>query len=242
MGLTLPLLANEPRAVVSAYADVNVFIQGKEDVLFLQESLALYEKASTAKVKWEKSEACLIGCWSQENTPDLPGNLGWRKSDIKVLGVHIGTEDLEMQNWEGVLEKVQARLSKWKWLLPQLSYRGRVLIVNNLVASSVWHKLMVLVPPPNLLERLQKLLVDFFWSGHHWVRALVLYIPVADGGQDLINIISKTVAFRLQALQRLLYGSSLWTATVRLLLMKAGGHGFDRQLFLQRLQSVTCLV
>lgn len=54
-----PLLASEPRVVVSAYADdVNVFIQGKEDDLFLQESLALYKKASSAKVNWGKSETC----------------------------------------------------------------------------------------------------------------------------------------------------------------------------------------
>lgn len=66
------------------------------------------------------------------------------------------------------------------------------------------------------------------------MRASVLYLPVAEGGQGLIDIISRTVAFRLQVLQRLLYGSSLWTATAQLLLMKAGGLGFDRQLFLMR--------
>lgn len=42
-----------------------------------------------------------------------------------------------------VLGKVQAKLSKWKWLLAQLSYRGRVLIISNLVASSLWHRLKV---------------------------------------------------------------------------------------------------
>ena len=50
------------------------------------------------------------------------------------------------------MERVCARLSKWKWLLPQLSYRGRVLIVNNLVALTLWHRLIALPPPRGLME------------------------------------------------------------------------------------------
>ena len=124
-------------------------------------------------------------------------------------------------------------MSRWKRLLPQLSYRGRVLVINNLVASSLWHKLQVLVPPPGLLEALQRLLVDFFWSGHHWLRAAVLYLPVAEGGQGLIHIKSRTAAFRLQAAQKLLYGCAIcWSAPARLILRKAGRLGLDKQLFL----------
>lgn len=63
------------------------------------------------------------------NTPGLPGNLTWGNRGIKVLGVYLGSEDFQRQNWDGVLEKVEAKL-----LFPQLSYRGRILIANNLVA------------------------------------------------------------------------------------------------------------
>ncbi len=66
------------------------------------------------------------------------------------------------------MEKVCARLSRWKWLLPQLSYRGRALFCNNLVASSLWHKMIILESPKDLVERIQKQMVDFFWSGQHW--------------------------------------------------------------------------
>ncbi len=39
----------------------------------------------------------------------------------------MGNDQYRMENCEGVLDNVPARLSKWDWLLPQLSYRGRVL-------------------------------------------------------------------------------------------------------------------
>ena len=233
-GLRLPELAHSPPIVVSAYADdVNIFVQDQDDIQELEGVFSLYAKASSAKVNWGKSEACVIGQWDAGRVPRLPGNLTWEVKGLKVLGLYIGSEEIERQNWEGVLGKVQVKLSKWKWLLPQLSYRGRSLIVNNLVAASLWHRLQVLTPPPGLMEQLQRLLVDFFWSGHHWVRASVLYLPVAEGGHGLTDIIARTAAFRLQAAQRLLYGSTLcWSAVARLLLWRAGGLGYDKQLFL----------
>lgn len=153
-------VSSGPPVVVSAYADdVSVFVQGQRDIQELQDSLALYRKAASAKVNWEKSEAVLVGQWSLGNRPSLPGNLGWGNKGLKVLGVWLGSEDMVAQNWEGLLGKLQAKLAKWKWLLPQLSYRGRVLVANNLVASSLWHRLQVLTPPPGLMKQLQRLLV-----------------------------------------------------------------------------------
>ncbi len=32
-----------------------------------------------------------------------------------------------------------------------MSYRGRVLIISNLISSALWHKLAVLEPPADLL-------------------------------------------------------------------------------------------
>lgn len=220
--------------VVSAYADdINIFVQDQEDVHELKKCLTINEKASSAKVNWGKSNGCLVGQWEVGGIPNLPGSLSWGRVGMQILGIYLGTEDYQKQNWEGVLEKVGAKLSKWKWLLPQLSYRGRVLIANNLVASTLWHRLAVLVPPPNLLENVQRLLVNFFWSGHHWLRAPILYLPVVEGGQGLVDIISRTATFRLQTAQRLLYGCChRWTGLAQMLLRKAGRLGLDKQLFL----------
>ncbi|TWW74457.1 Transposon TX1 uncharacterized 149 kDa protein ORF 2 [Takifugu flavidus] len=148
-------------------------------------------------------------------------------------------ETFEKKNWEGAVEQVCTRLSKWKWLLPQLSYRGRVLIANNLVASTLWHRLTVLPSPAGLIERVQKLIVDFFWSGQHWLRSAVLYLPVQEGGQGLVDIASRVTAFRLQAAQRLLYSLGVpWTDMACLLLRKAGRLGYDKHLFLLQPQSM----
>ena len=52
------------------------------------------------------------------------------------------------KNWEGVLESIEGRLKRWMWPLPCVSFTGRTLVVNNLVSSSLWHRLVVVDPPP----------------------------------------------------------------------------------------------
>ncbi len=195
----------------------------------LKQALEFYGKASSAVVNWEKSDA--LGCGFKG--PKLPGGLQWGSVGFKYLGVFLGTEEFKKKNWEGLLEKVCAKLSRWNWLLPQLSYRGRVLICNNLVASSLWHKMTILEPPGYLVRGIQQRLVNFFWSGQHWLKAAVLYLPRQEGGQGLIDIRARLRTFRMQTAQRLLYGVDVsWAEVACALLRRAGNMGLDRHLFL----------
>lgn len=156
-----------------------------------------------------------------------------------MLGVFIGNRQYQMKNWEGMLDKVSARLSKWEWLLPQLSYRGRVLVANNLAASTLWHRCVVMDPPEDIICGIQRKLVIFFWSGEHWVRASVIFLPVCEGGHGLVDVKSRIHAFRLQAAKRFLYQKDLlWTPTACAILQRAGGLGLDKHLFLMKLKDM----
>ncbi|KAK3561450.1 hypothetical protein QTP86_002829 [Hemibagrus guttatus] len=115
-----------------------------------------------------------------------------------------------------------------------MSYRGRTLVINNLAASSLWHKLACVDPPPNLLANIQAQLVDFFWDGLHWIPQSVLHLPKEEGGQGLVQLSSRAAAFRLQFIQRLLTGPRdlVWRAAASGLLHTVKGLGLDRALFL----------
>uniref|UniRef100_A0A3B1KAN1 Reverse transcriptase domain-containing protein n=1 Tax=Astyanax mexicanus TaxID=7994 RepID=A0A3B1KAN1_ASTMX len=229
-----------PCTVVSAYADdVSIFVHDKADVIGLEECLSTYSAASSAKVNWSKSGPLTCGPGMNADPPPLPGGLQWNKSGLKILGIHLGSSEAVQKNWEGVLPSVTQRLSRWKWLLPQMSYRGRVLIINNLIASTLWHRLAVLNAPAGLLAEIQRRLVDFFWSGQHWLKAAVLFLPTHEGGQGLVDLESRVTAFRLKAAQRLLYIPGLsWREIAYKLLQKAGNMGLDRHLFLMDLDGV----
>ncbi len=126
-GFIVPGLSQSSSITVSAYADdVTVFVNHEKDIKALVNALNVYEKASSAKVNWDKSEAFWAGQFSVENLPQLPGDLTWKREGLKILGVYFGKSESQKLNWEGLEERVCTRLSRWKWLLPQLSYRGRV--------------------------------------------------------------------------------------------------------------------
>ncbi len=134
-GLNLPICKSS--ISLSAYADdVVILINGQNDVQVLMKVLEDFRVLSSAKVNWNKSEALLIGNWPK-GKPSLPDGLTWGTGGFKYLGVYLGDEMSIQKNWEGVVDKVKGRLDKWKWLIPKLSYKGRTLIVNNLVAVTL---------------------------------------------------------------------------------------------------------
>jgi len=224
---------------LTAYADdITVIVKEQKDIDIINYSIGLYERASSAKLNWGKTEAF----WCNEKTmplPVIPENVRWEKIGFKFLGIFMGSENYQRKNWEGVRDKICARLSNWNWILPQLSYRGRVLVINNLAASILWHRLIALNPPEDFIGGVQKLFVNFFWSGQHWLRESVLYLQVHEGGQGLMDIKSKVAAFRLQTAQRLLYHQSQsWITVACALLNRVGWLNLDRHLFLMNLKEM----
>ena len=231
-GLSLP--NGENVFSLSAYADdVVVVVNGQRDVDTLIHVAKKFGRISSAKVNWSKSEAIQMGNWT-DDLPKLPEGLKWKKGGFKYLGVFLGDENMVKKNWDGLLEKVKGRLKKWTWLLPQMSYRGRCLIINNLVASFLWHRLAVLDPPPNLLANMQALLIDFFWDRLHWLPQSVLYLPREEGGQGVVHLSSRGAAFRMHFIQRLLTGPEnlTWRRVAYAILQTVGGLGQDKPLFL----------
>ncbi|XP_040928666.1 transposon TX1 uncharacterized 149 kDa protein [Betta splendens] len=222
------------RLVLSAYADdVVVLVRTQHDIQMLEKTVKRFNEVSSAKVNWNKSEALAVGSW-KNGRPRLPGGLIWKTGGFKYLGVHLGSEEHVRKNWDGVVEKVEGRLQKWGWLVPQMSYRGRTLIVNNLVASGLWHRLACVEPPPDLLKLLQSKIVDFFWDRLHWLPQCVLHLPKDQGGQGLVHLSSRVAAFRIQFAQRFLCGPAdlVWRPVASAILKRTDDLNLDTALFL----------
>jgi len=90
-------------------------------------------------------------------------------------------------------------------MLHVLSLKSRVTIINNLVVPTIWHKVIALQPPRDLVANIQKVLINFFWGGHHWLKPDVLCRPRHEGGQSVAHIQSRIMTFRLMTIKRLLY-------------------------------------
>ena len=81
--------------------------------------------------------------------PVLLEHLSWSYNRMKYFGVFIGDAETQAKNWEGLAEALERKLLKWKGLLAVLSYRGRVLVINNLAASPLWYRIKA-IPPPDV--------------------------------------------------------------------------------------------
>lgn len=219
---------------LSAYADdVIVVVNQQNDIDVLVKVLSDFNIISSARVNWNKSEAVMLGQW-QNKEITLPDGLVWTREGLKYLGIFLGNETFVQKNWEGLIGKIKSRLEKWKWLAPSLSYRGRTLIINNLVASSLWHRVACMDPPSHLLVKIQSVLLDFFWDKLHWLPHSLLYLPKDEGGQGLIHLQSRTAAFRLQFIQRFLTCSEnlVWKSVACAIFKSVDKLCLDKQLFL----------
>ena len=226
---------------LSVYADdLIVLVNSQRDIDILTDTVKDFGFISSARVNWGKSEALMAG-GERGGRLGLPGGLQWKKGGLKYLGVFLGDETSTKKNWDNVLEKVKGRLGKWRWLLPKMSYRGRTLIANNLVSSSLWHRLACVNPPVPLLAKVQSVLVDFIWDKLHWVPQSVLFLPKEEGGQGLVHLASRGAAFRLQFIQRLLTGTkdTLWRPLSRCILQGFNGLGHDFNLFLMNIPNMS---
>ncbi|KAJ3592180.1 hypothetical protein NHX12_007308, partial [Muraenolepis orangiensis] len=133
-GLFLPGLNGN--MVLSVYADdVVVFVRDQKDTDILVDIVRDFSSASAARVNWKKSEALAVGEWSG-GLPVLPRNMVWKKDGFKYLGVFLGKEIVVLKNWEDVVEKIEGKLSKWKWLLPQMSFKEPLIHKARLDVSS----------------------------------------------------------------------------------------------------------
>ncbi|KAJ4923075.1 hypothetical protein JOQ06_027811 [Pogonophryne albipinna] len=122
--------------VLSAYADdIIVFIRDQKDTDILVDIVRDFSSASAARVNWRKSEALAVSEWSG-GLPVLPQNMVWKKYGLKYLGVFLGNKSIVLRNWEDVIGKIEGKLSKWKWLLPQMSFKEPLIHKARLDVSS----------------------------------------------------------------------------------------------------------
>ncbi len=70
--------------------------------------------------------------------------------------------------------------------------------------------LSVLEPPVGVLGKIQVKMIHLFWDRLHWLPRNVLYLPKEEGGQGVVDLISRKVAFRLQFVQNILYSPNIF--------------------------------
>ena len=186
---------------VSQYADdTTVFVKDERSLSNLFRVIALYEQGSGAKLNRKKTKAMWLGQWCDR--VDEPLGLNWVKK-IKLLGIVFGTVNVERDNWEPRISKLEKSLSLWK--SRSLSMIGRVLILNILGLSKLLFVSRILEPPNWVCAKVNSLIWPFLWGSRiETIARKSIICSLKDGGLGLKDFRLQGRASRLAALYTIL--------------------------------------
>ena len=189
---------------LSQYADdTTLSLSDDQSIDEVFSTFDLYERASGAKINKGKCKGLWCGAFAHR-TEQL-GDFDWLNDFIpdKILGQFIGNVDCTRRNWEAKIQKINNIIAAWSHR--NLSFKGRVLVINGLLTSTVWYNATSLAVPSWAIAQIEESIYNFFWNyKRHWVNKDILALPVQHGGFNILRIKTKIQSLRLNTLRRLL--------------------------------------
>jgi hypothetical protein len=156
--------------------------------------------ASEAKINPEKTEVLLIGDWVGRG---LGKNLNKKvKPQVKILGNIFATDpDKNSEyNWEKALDKMVQKMPAIK--NRKVSLIGKVLLVNSLMLSQIWHLAWLLQENKEYIKKVYRL-CNTAINGNESSRNVIdkVILSKEKGGLNLANINNKLIAFKVKQLE-----------------------------------------
>ena len=162
-----------------------------------------YERASGAKINKGKCKGLWSGGFSHR-TDQLYG-FSWYNDYIpdKVLGQYFGNVDCTQRNWDAKIQRINNIIGAWRHR--ELSFKGRALLINSLLTSTLWYNVTSLSVPSWVISQIEQAVYGFFWNYKHpLVNRDILALPLKEGGFNLPRLETRIRAFRLNTLKRFL--------------------------------------
>jgi len=184
---------------VCQYADdTTAFVKSEKSLYALFNVISDFERGSGAKLNRSKTEALWLGSWKDRT--DEPLGLAWVRK-TKILGIVFGTRDVERDNWEPRLSKLDKCVSSWK--NRPLSMIGKVLVLNILGFSKLLFVSSILAPPKWVYDRINQIIWPFLWGSRIETVARRSFVcSASEGGLGLREFRSQGQASRLSILCR----------------------------------------
>ena len=182
--------------------DTNLF--SLYDRLSLQavvDTLQIFETNTGLKLNYDKSNVYRIGSLKNSDAKlYTTKTLNWTNESISILGIDItyANKDMSNLNYSKIIEKIRSITSTWNKRDPSLF--GRVMIVNQLIASLFVYKMNVLLDIPDyILDQANKIIADFLWKEKtHRIVYDILFTHKKMGGLKVVNLQKKDYALKVQ--------------------------------------------
>ena len=210
-----PLVPHIPKTIApAAYADdtndyLKISSRGEAETI---SSIFLDLKIATG-LSINPSKTQIVTPVPEQISPeakDALSMLGTIVNSAEHLGIIIAGDYQTSYNlsWENTISKLEKKISLIGWKINYSDMKARILLISALLQSTVNHVIRVFPPSPELIARLDKILIKTLWQnnyhgqtyGHTLVAKSRLHLPVKMGGLNWKLMISRAVTGFLSSL------------------------------------------
>ena len=189
---------------ISQYADDTTLLLSDElSITNVFRTFKLYEEASGAKINLRKCK----GLWSGSfrHRTDNPTPFDWTNTYLpdKLLGLYIGNTDCTEKNVEHKINKLRTITATWRHR--DLSLKGKALVINGLLTSTLWYHAANIHFPPWAIQEIEEIIYAFLWDNKRpAINRDILALAINEGGLNIPRIAQKIQALRINTIRRLL--------------------------------------
>ena len=205
------------KLVSSHYADDTV-IKITQNRCFKEvyKELKDYERATGAKVNYDKSQGLWLGKWRNRKDDPFEGlyeddaqKIKWTSGNVKQLGIYVGNKDPVTLTFKEIIPKITRRLNFWKPLKLPILAKSRVIEIFH--ASKLFYAASFYTIPPDMEKDISAAFLDYidFPRKKRMVSRMEMEKLRASGGLKLININLKAETPKIQWLMRLITDENL---------------------------------
>jgi len=201
--------------------DTLIFCDAEEDHLkILRLILVIFEAMSGLHVNWRKSFLYPVN--EVPNMEILKSILGGEVGVLPTtyLGMPLGAKSNSMEIWDGVIEKCEKRLARWK--SQYLSLGGRLTLINSVLDALPTYMMSLFPIPPGIINRLDSIRRKFLWQGnkerrgYHLVKWKTVITEKRVGGLGIKNMKNQSKALRMKWLWKYSNDNqNLWGSVIK---------------------------
>ena len=163
-GITLPF--TQPSVLDIEFADdTTLYVDGEIGNLGrVQDALQVFSVATGASLNWNKS----VGLWEGEEThPEWYPSPSFRwlhhGEPVRYLGCMVGIYLRLEAMLSPLLLSIKCKLLHWD--AQQLSFAGRVVVVNSVSLASMWFITSIWLFSRSAITKVRSLIQNFLWGG-----------------------------------------------------------------------------
>ena len=198
---------NGVHLLTSQYADdLAVFIKSTRDIPQVLEAISQFSEVSGLVINTSKSQIIPLGKGKFDSC-----GMSTSRAPIKYLGIYVGknAQACDEANWNGRINHIKALIKSWKSRV--LTAYGKILVIKNLLLSTVVHLLIHCTVSKERLKMLEKIFFKFIWPRDR-VKRNTMIGSINDGGLNMVHLSSFVCKMRYTWALRFIHDSKLGAA------------------------------